>query len=152
MNSPDEIRKLAQLRLEEAIILNEAGKCDGAYYLAGYSVELMLKAKICEHIGVPNLLDEDGSNSNPISGIGEIRKLVKTHNLFTLLLLSGLKVKFDQEKAKNSKMAKANSLLFTKWDENARYKPSGHMKPEDVKTLLDLLSEKNGLLEWIAQN
>jgi HEPN domain-containing protein len=41
MNSSQEIKQLANLRLAEARILLEAGKYDGAFYLAGYSVELI---------------------------------------------------------------------------------------------------------------
>jgi HEPN domain-containing protein len=96
MTTPDEIRQLAWQRLEEAKILASNNMCDGAFYLSGYSVELMLKAKICERLGIPNLFDESDKNVNIIEGIGEIRKAVKTHNLFTLLIFSGLKVKLDE--------------------------------------------------------
>lgn len=152
MTNPEEIRKLARQRLQEAEILYKNGMCDGAFYLAGYSVELMLKAKICERLGIPNLFDETNADTNSIKGIGEIRKILKTHNLFTLLIFSGLKVKFDNDKAINKDMAKANSLLFNAWDENGRYKPCGHMKDEDVEKLINLLSGTNGMLSWIEQN
>ena len=56
-----EIKQLAWQRLEEAKILSSNNMCDGAFYLAGYSVELMLKAKICERLGIPNLFAESDS-------------------------------------------------------------------------------------------
>lgn len=152
MRNPEEIKNLAQQRLIEANILYINGMCDGAFYLAGYSVELMLKAKICERLGIPNLFDESDINVNSIKGIGEIRKTLKTHNLFTLLIFSGLKVKFDVDKATNKDLAKANSLLFNAWDENVRYKPCGHMLDKDVEKLINLLSGANGILTWIEQN
>jgi hypothetical protein len=152
MTSPDEIKKLAWQRLEEAMILYKNGKCDGSFYLAGYSVELMFKAKICERLGIPNLFDETDSATNQISGISDIRKSMKTHNLFTLLIYSGLKLKFDADKAKNMNLMKSNSLLFSSWNENARYKPCGHMKDKDVESLINLLSDKDGILKWIEQN
>lgn len=152
MTTPDEIRKLAWTRLDEAKILFQNGKCDGSFYLAGYSVELMLKAKICDKLGIPNLYDDTDKSTNNISGIGELRKTLKTHNLFILLIISGLKNKFDQDKAKNINLAKANSLLISNWDENARYKPCGHMKDKDVEILINLLSDQNGILKWIEQN
>ena len=46
MENIHEILKLATERLEEAQILYENNKPDGAFYLAGYSVELTLKAKV----------------------------------------------------------------------------------------------------------
>src|SRR6266487_2754950 len=109
MTNPQEIIKLAWQRLDEAEILYNNNKYDGAFYLAGYSVELMLKAKICERVGIPNLFDESDVATNAIKGIGEIRKTLKTHNLFTLLIFSGLKIKFDNDKANNIVLAKANS-------------------------------------------
>ena len=106
MTNPAEIRKLAKQRLEEAAILSEKKMFDGAFYLAGYSVELTFKAKICERLGIPNLFDETNSDANSIRGIGEIRKTLKTHNLFTLLIFSGLKNSFDDEKTTNKDLAK----------------------------------------------
>jgi hypothetical protein len=152
MTNPVEILKLSNQRLAEASVLYSNGMFDGAFYLAGYSVELALKAKICERMGVPNLFDESDASVNSIKGIGEIRKTLKTHNLFTLLIFSGLKLKFDAEKAANKEFAKANSLLFTAWDENARYKPCGHMLPGDVDKMINLLSGPNGILSWIEKN
>jgi hypothetical protein len=152
MRNPQEIKDLARQRLKEAEVLYNNGMCDGAFYLAGYSVELKLKAKICERLGIPNLFDETDVNVNSIKGIGEIRKTLKTHNLFTLLIFSGLKVKFDTDKANNKDLAKANSLLFNAWDENARYKPCGHMLDKDVEKLINLLSGANGILTWIENN
>ncbi|WP_159467267.1 HEPN domain-containing protein [Dyadobacter sp. 3J3] len=152
MTNPLEIRNLAKQRLKEAKILYYNGMCDGAFYLAGYSVELMLKAKICEKLGIPNLFDETNKDVNQIKGIGEIRKTLKTHNLFMLLIFSGLKLKFDNDKASNYDLAKANSLLFNAWDETARYKPCGYMLDNDVEKLLNLLSGNNGILTWIEEN
>lgn len=152
MKNPEEIRKLAKQRLQEAEILCQSGLWDGAFYLAGYSVELTLKAKICERLGIPNLFDEGNKEANSIKGVSEIRKVLKTHNLFILLIFSGLKLKFDLEKATNRELTIANSLLFNAWDENARYKPCGHMNDKDVEKLINLLSQPNGILAWIEQN
>lgn len=152
MRNPQEIKDLARQRIREAEILYNNGMCDGAFYLAGYSVELMLKAKICERLGIPNLFDETDVSVNSIKGIGEIRKTLKTHNLFTLLIFSGLKVQFDIDKATNIELAKANSLLFNAWDENARYKPCGYMLDRDVQKLINLLSGSNGIISWIENN
>jgi len=123
---------------------------DGAFYLAGYSVELTLKAKICEKFGLPNIFADDFSDS--IKGINELRKLIKTHNLFLLLIIGGLKAKFDIDKADDKTLTNANSLLFNCWDEDVRYKPCGHKDGKDVGKLLTLLSGNNGLISWIQKN
>lgn len=152
MKIPIEIKALALERLGEAEILYQNKKFDGAFYLAGYSAELMLKAKICIRMGVPNLFDEDDKVLKSIPGISEIRKSIKTHNLIVLLILSGLKEKFDADKSTNQHLFKANSLLFSNWNENSRYKPCGFMKSTVVHTLILLLKDENGLLQWIKQN
>jgi len=152
MKNPIEIKALALERLGEAEILYQNKKFDGAFYLAGYSAELMLKAKICIRMGVPNLFDEDDKVLKSIPGISEIRKSIKTHNLIVLLILSGLKEKFDADKSTNQHLFKANSLLFSNWNENSRYKPCGFMKSTVVHTLILLLKDENGLLQWIEQN
>jgi hypothetical protein len=151
MKNPGEIRKLAEQRLREAEVLFKNDMYDGAFYLAGYCVELTLKAKICERLGISNLFDDE-SDLSSIKGIGDIRKLVKTHNLLILFILSGLKVKFDEDKAQNSELAISNTLLFNVWDENVRYKPSGFSNNKDVKDVIKLLSSNKGLISWIEKN
>jgi len=152
MNSPVEIKELAWLRLEEAKILANNEKYGGAFYLAGYSVELIFKAKVCENLGVPNLFNTEDINTNQINSISELRKILKTHNLFFLLLMSGLKNKFDIEKTTDKNLFKINSLLFANWDESARYKLGGHIQAEEVKNILSLLDNENGFLKWIEQS
>ena len=47
MATRQELKDLAELRLQEAEALFAAGLFDGAAYLAGYVVEFALKARIC---------------------------------------------------------------------------------------------------------
>ncbi|MCU0431944.1 MAG: HEPN domain-containing protein [Bacteroidia bacterium] len=152
MNTPSEIRLLARQRLSEANVLCKNGHYDGAFYLAGYSVELALKAKICELFGVPNLFDESLSPNNSIKGIREIRRFAKTHDLYVLLISSGLLNKFENEIARNYSLSKCNSLLFGNWTENVRYKPCSHITLSDVEDLITLLSDSEGFLKWIERN
>jgi hypothetical protein len=152
MNNPTEIRRLSQERLDEAEILYHNSKVDGAFYLSGYSVELALKAKICELICVPNLFDEQDRSLNSIEGISEIRKALKTHNLKVLLIFSGLKDKFETDKVANQHLYLANSLIFEKWNESLRYKSCG-LQPIEINNVIELLKDPNdGLLKWIENN
>jgi HEPN domain-containing protein len=43
----EDLRELSRLRLREAEVLYKAHLYDGCVYLAGYAVELALKARIC---------------------------------------------------------------------------------------------------------
>jgi HEPN domain len=155
MNTPVEIKEIASKRLEEAKVLHRNKLFDGAFYLAGYSVELMLKAKICENWGITNLFnfdEKDFGSKKHNENISIIRRFVGTHSLTILLIISGLKLKFDNEKANNKILLKANSLIIEKWSEQVRYLPNGNSNPNEVKYLIDLLKHKKGLLKWIEIN
>jgi hypothetical protein len=155
MNTPVEIKEIAWKRLEEAKVLHRNKLFDGAFYLAGYSVELMLKAKICENWGITNLFnfdEKDFGSKKYNENISIIRRFVGTHSLTILLIISGLKLKFDNEKANNKILLKANSLIIEKWSEQVRYLPNGNSNPNEVKNLIDLLKHKKGLLKWIEIN
>lgn len=151
MTSPEEIRELGRQRLKEAGILSENSLFDGAYYLAGYSLELFLKAKIAERLGFPNIYDDTYINRED-KGIGEIKKLIKTHNLVLLLIVCGLKEKYELEIKNNKSFIIVNSLLLNSWDESCRYKPCGHFAKNDVIKIINVLKEENGILRWIEKN
>lgn len=70
--------------MDEAKVLYRNKKFDGAFYLAGYSVELLLKAKIGENWGIPNLFDLDDKKMG--ADINKIREIVKTYKLTILLI------------------------------------------------------------------
>jgi hypothetical protein len=70
------------------------------FYLASYSLEIKFKAKICKRIGINNLFDESDKNVNAIKGFGKIRKFLKTHDLFTTLIFSGLKISLMKQRRK----------------------------------------------------
>lgn len=48
MPTRKELQDLAEIRLQEAKVLFEKEFYDGARYLAGYVIELALKARICK--------------------------------------------------------------------------------------------------------
>lgn len=55
MNSKKDIRKIALQKLKDAELLYDNVCYDNAYYIAGYSVGLSLKARICKNLGIDNL-------------------------------------------------------------------------------------------------
>src|ERR1700689_4671192 len=74
-----DLRVLAQERLDDAKALLNAGRYSGAVYVCGYVVELGLKRKICETLN----WDEYPTDSQ--------YKALKTHALEVLLHFSGVK-------------------------------------------------------------
>jgi len=155
MKTVAQIKELANTRLEEAEILCASAKYDGAFYLAGYSVELMLKAKVCEHFKIDNLFDKNGC---AIQGIGDLRKVVETHDINLLLIFSGLEEKFRKAKIRNTKLRNAYRFFTastgdkTDWNEQVRYLPINSKSENDVKEFINLLGDEEGLLKWIVQN
>lgn len=154
MKASDEIRQLAYERLAEATILADNKKYEGAFYLAGYSIELMLKAKVCEQLGVDNLFDEDCK----FPGISEVRRAVKTHDITVLFIFSGLRDKFETAKSLNKVLEKTNARLFlasghSLWSEQIRYQSVGSQNSDNVQELIALLNNhEEGLLKWIEMS
>src|SRR5213594_478763 len=78
-----DLRAIARARLRDAQALLRAKRFDGAFYICGYAVELALKARICrtlKWLGFP----EDGKEFKGLLSM-------KTHDLETLLTLSGIR-------------------------------------------------------------
>lgn len=137
------IRHLADLRLQEAEALLQAGLCEGALYLAGYAVELLLKAQICDNLDIENLFDESFKEK-------EIAKPFKTHNLDHLLWLSGLKGKFEQDKITNPILFKNWAYITVEWNEKLRYQVVGSVSSLKVHTMLEAINHSvNGFKQWI---
>jgi hypothetical protein len=150
MKTAQEIKNIALERLQEAAILCDNEKYDGAFYLAGYSVELMLKAKICERFDVDNLFDETSKD------ISKVRNAVKIHDISLLLVFSGLRNKLEKDKSTNDVLESTINKLFDAqkclWSELNRYQTIGSQNPDDVKELISLLLDKDGLIQWIQNN
>lgn len=152
MESPGQILELARERVKEARVLCDAGHFDGAYYLAGYSIELMLKRKICLSFGIPNLFSSHKDAHSGMNGLSDVKKAVRTHDLMILLIFSGLKSEFDAAKASEKALSLANSKFFQNWSEDLRYSPCGSIKRSDCIELIHALSIETGVLKWIKDH
>jgi hypothetical protein len=79
--SIEQLRAISNARLQDAIVLLENDRVDGAAYICGYAVELALKARICITLnwdGFPQTRSEFEDYSS-----------FRTHKLDVLLMLSG---------------------------------------------------------------
>ena len=135
-----ELKELAKTRLREARALFDCGLYGGSYYLAGYVVELSLKARICR------LLDmEDYPES------GDLSRSFKIHKLDDLLRLAGLERRFEKAKMANPKLL-TNWSLVTEWKEDFRYKPVGSSAKLRAQDTIAALEDKNdGIFTWIKK-
>lgn len=139
MNCRADIEKLADVKLQEAECLLKHGYCDGAYYIGGYSIELLLKAKVCKTLGITDFFLFN-------KGKQEAYKPYKTHDYNQLLLLSGLYTELHSELDNNLSFKKYWSLV-REWEENCRYFRG--RKFSDVSNFINAVKEV-GL--WIQKN
>jgi len=135
MNRTD-FQQLAELRLREAEALLAAGLPDGAYYLAGYSVECALKACIAKRTQLHDFPEKKLVNDS------------HTHNLKELLRLAELKTELDSVLDADPEM-RSNLETVQDWSETARYQRKTAL--DTVALLTAIESEKGGLLPWIRQ-
>jgi hypothetical protein len=113
----------------------------------------MLKAKVCEHLGINNLFDEQCQ----IHGISEVRKALKTHDISALLIFSGLFFKLENAKSTNKVLMQTYASLFATsgrclWNEQVRYHAAGSQNAENVQALIALLQHEAGVLQWIEKS
>jgi HEPN domain-containing protein len=140
MPTRDELKKLAHTRLQEAKVLYANRLYDGAIYLAGYVVEVALKARICKILDVEQYPDT-----------GDIGRSFRTHKLDDLLRLAGLQRKFDRAKAVNSNLLIHWSLV-TEWSEQFRYHPVGTSSQGRAQEIIAALEDPAyGVFTWLKK-
>lgn len=108
MNSIAEIKQISDEKLHHARILATNGANSSAYYLAGYCIELELKARICHILDYPSFFDSNIKDKG-------LKDVFYSHNLDRLILVSGLHNAW-----------KAKIVLFTDksdWDRIINWKP-----------------------------
>jgi hypothetical protein len=105
-----ELRRTAQARLEYAEALLRAGRYDGAVYICGYAVELVLKARIYE------TLNWTGYQSN--RGEFQHYQTFRTHDLDILLSLSS-----TEDRIKAGFLTEWH--IVASWNPELRYRPVG---------------------------
>ena len=103
-----DLRNNAAAKLQDAEVLFNNGRYDGAKYLCGYAVELSLKAKICDTLS--------WSKYPPTE---KFLQGFKIHHLDTLLLLTGRADTINQTCFSEWAVVKT-------WDPEMRYHPAGH--------------------------
>ena len=140
MHTRKTFQKLAQTRLKEVKLLKTNKHYDSAAYLAGYVIELALKARICKIL-----------KSNYPNKSGNIQKAYFTHNFDELLYLSALENEFDKDKIDKTDL-NANWSLVTGWSESWRYNPIGTKTKAEVEEIILALEDPTfGIFTWIKK-
>jgi hypothetical protein len=126
-------QQLAKLRLAEAELLHANRLWSGAYYFAGYSLECALKAKIASSF-----------RENEIPELKRVQRIY-SHDLSSLLGLSGLKDELEAEMEKSAELRKYWTIA-KEWSEQARYEI---WTEERAAAILEAVGGEEGLLRWL---
>ena len=136
MLTRSDLQRLAQLRLEDAILLLKANRSSSAYYLAGYSVELALKACIAKLVQPDTIPEKAFINA------------VYTHKLDNLMATAGLRPQFDADTKADQQFA-AYWIITNNWSEDSRYE---FWDPISATTLLQAITDpSHGVFQWVKQ-
>lgn len=130
-----EFRSLAEERLMEAKALLDLGRWDGAYYLAGYCVELALKVCIIKTLMATDAFPERNFSqscyTHAVEALVRLSKLDGARKLAT---------DADPELSTNWSLAKD-------WSEEKRYHRIDKAEAESLYSAI--ADEKHGVLQWI---
>ena len=142
MRCSADIIALAEEKILDAQCLLAAGRFDGAYYIAGYNVELLLKAKVCKTLGIDNFFDF-GNRAKLIKNESDLSRTYRVHDLEQLMILSGIFTSFEAEISNNTDFRAAWSIIKD-WNEGHRY-----LTGKTQRDAQDLLTSINKFRLWI---
>jgi hypothetical protein len=137
MQCQADIQTLAEIKLKEADCLFTNGFFDGAYYLGGYAVELLLKAMVCKTLKI----DDFFAFNLPKK---ELYRPYKVHDYEDLIILSGLYSEFNA--TQSDVTFKEHWSLIRNWNEGARY-----LTGKSSTDVEDFLTSIHEIVKWIKR-
>ena len=130
-----DFQQLADERLAEAKALLDLGKWDGAYYLAGYAVELALKACIIKALMTTDAFPDK-----------EFSKNCYTHAVEKLVVLAKLDDDGRPRQAADPDLL-ANWAVVQDWSEEKRYH---RIDKAEAEALYSAIADPaHGVFPWI---
>ena len=133
----NELESLAAIRMKEAEILLTANCYHGAYYLAGYALECILKACIAKQVKEFDFPDKKLANDS------------YTHDLAKLLITAGLRQELGKQENQNEEF-KLNWAVVNKWSEESRYEHA--IEKQDAHDLFNAITDnESGILPWLKK-
>lgn len=129
-----DLQALAQAKLNDAALLLQHKRFSNSYYLAGYAVEIGLKACIAVHVSAETIPDK-----------GFLNKILK-HEFPVLIGLAGLAKPLEEQMDKDAKFA-ANWAIVAEWTPDARYETKDGMTTQLM--LSAVADNTSGVLQWI---
>jgi len=132
-----DLEALADTRLGDAALLLSGGRYSAAYYLAGYAVELGIKACIAGQFQANTIPDKSFVND------------IFSHKLDGLLKLAGLQQQFQGDSAKDN-LLYASWGVASKWTETSRYAMWDQFA---AASIIQAVGDQNhGVLQWLKKH
>lgn len=132
-----DLQTLAQLRLDDAILLFEARRYSSAYYLVGYAVELSLKACIAASFQADVIPDK------------AYVAAIYTHKLDSLMNIAGLQVEFKKDSDADEELAAAWGVT-SKWTEESRYQLWDEFSTASMVEAIS--NQEHGIYAWVKKH
>ena len=130
-----DLQALAQAKYDDSALLFTNRRFSNAYYLAGYAVELGLKACIARQILLETLPDPKF-----------IRDVYGGHDISKLVGLAGLKSELKNKEDADSAFA-ASWSIAAEWRADSRYE---HRDISTAELMLEAVGHRRtGVLPWI---
>lgn len=130
----EDLRRIAQAKLDDAILLLQQSRFSNAYYLAGYAVEIGLKACIAAQIVAETIPDRSFIRN------------VFDHEFTRLVGLAGLATDLKVQEGRDANFA-ANWAIASEWSPDKRYES---IDPLSAQLLVGAIDDPNsGVLRWI---
>lgn len=132
-----DLQQLATSRIREARQLLQTNNFSGAYYLAGYTIELGLKACIARK-----------TRRYDFPELNVVRDSF-THDLKKLVKIAGLETNLNQQIGSDATFA-TNWAIVKDWDVESRYRNFTQTQAEEI--IYSITSRRSGILRWIRQH
>ena len=132
-----DLEALADTRLGDAVHLFQAARYSAAYYLAGYAVELGIKACIAGLFHADVIPEKGFVNA------------VYSHKLDEVLGLAGIKKRL-QDDMKDDALLSAAWGVASKWNETSRYQMYDQFA---AASMIHAVGDQNhGVLQWLKKH
>jgi HEPN domain-containing protein len=133
----NDLRDLADLRLQEAKALINKRLYDGAYYLTGYAVELGLKSCIAKKTQRYDFPDK--------------RIVIESysHDLNSLVKVSGLQAALEAEMKRDGAF-QVNWAIVKDWNEGSRYSRNDSRRAKGLYAAVT--DPRHGVLRWLRRH
>lgn len=135
-HSFDDLKAIALSKCEDAVLLLNHDRFASAYYLAGYAVEIGLKACIALLFRAEHFPDR------------RLVNIVHTHHLGELVLHAGLEGILKEKKQTCREFA-------NHWDRVCKWTPDSRYTPVDANTARAMVNAvsnpQTGVLSWIRE-